>query len=203
MKLPAGLLCILLLCTPLAHGANALKQAADAIYGQTVFLRGMELGKQLNFDAQGSPLGTYTTGPFAYSAVHVKKVHVSSDALELKCERLAMLYDGTSQTPSVSDIRDIRYVPLKETVNITIAGDATNPSTLRAAIQKVLAFSPDEALTGQSAAAQQAALFSLGSTVPVEPPPASQHSTSKTTSATDSIPPGTTPPRLVYSVTPK
>lgn len=170
MKYVRGVVCYFLISAPLicAAGSSSQNKLAEGMKGKIVLLRGMELGDKLSFDAQGAEIGTATQGSFAYSAVKIEKVHQSGTDLEIKSERIAMLFQSASKSPSLSDIR---FVPLSEPVDIKIAINAAQPDGLDATIRKVFAFSPLDALSGKSPDAEKTALDSLGSTAPSGPPP--------------------------------
>ena len=192
-----------LICAPLVCAAGtgaAPRDEASDLKGKVVFLRGMESSDKLNFDAQGAPIETDTAGSFAYSGVKIKKVHRSETELEIKSERVALIFATSSESPS---LKDLQYIPLREPVSITIALDASHPEGLDAATQKVFAFNSREALLGKSADEVQADLATIASLATTTEAP------EKGTPLAASLVAGAyrtgesvTPPRLIHSVDP-
>ena len=132
-------LCCFLLCAPLvcaASDSTAPQNFVDGLKGKVVFLWGMETGDKLSFDAQGQEIGSYEKIPFAYSAVKIEGVHKSSTAVEIKGRRVALVF----QTPALPlSTNDLRFVPLKEPVEISIAVNASDAQASEAALNQVFA----------------------------------------------------------------
>jgi TonB family protein len=161
--------CCLLISAPLvcAAGASGHDDVAGKLKGKVVFLRGMELGRKLTFDAKGNVVGDATAGPFAYSAVKVEGIHGSRTAVEIKGRRVALVF----QTPSPSlplSTKNLRFVPLKEPVKISIATDSSDPQALEAALNQVFATTAESALAGKTQEEQQAELSTIGSTASID-----------------------------------
>lgn len=198
MSLFGRVLCCLLACAPLVWGAGGSghDEVAGKLKGKIVFLRGMQLDDKLSFDAQGVAVGDQTPGPFAYSAVKIEKVHRSRTRLEIKGQRMGLVFQTASASPSLSDIRS---VPLGERVDIMIALDRSHPEMEEAAIRKMFAFSPQDALAGMSVSDERAALDAIGSTAPhYEPIPSYEGS------PVYKFKPGgaVSPPRLIHYIDP-
>ncbi|MGB7189652.1 MAG: energy transducer TonB [Acidobacteriaceae bacterium] len=193
MKILRGILCCLLLCSPLVYAAQpapSLKQAEKELKGKTVFLRGMEAGDKLVFDAQGAEVGSYQTGSFAYSAIQIQKIHLTDAQLEMRGKRVALVLHAKSNTLLLSDAQ---FVPLHENVDVVIGVDAAHPEAIDAAIGKVFAFSAAEVVGGLPPVAEKIALYSLGSDAPP---------VGKTETPYKPGTPGLSPPRLLHSVAP-
>lgn len=165
MKILRGILCFLLFCSPLvcaAWPAASPKQVEKELKGKVVLLRGMEAGDKISFDASGKEVGSYQTGPFAYSALKVDKVRLSDARLEIEGKRMALVLMKWSK----DILSDPQAVPLQEKVNIVIGLDAAHPEALDAAIGKIFAFNAADVIAGLSPAAQKIALYSLGADAP-------------------------------------
>lgn len=185
-------LCCLLLCTPLVYAANNTSPSAESLKGKTVFLRGMELGNMLGFDARGHAAAPFAHGPFADSALKIEKVHESGESLEIKGVRMVMVLQTSSPSPSLSDIQ---FIPVKEPVEITIAAGRSHPEALDAAIEKVFAFSLQDMLAGKSPDAEKADLYTLGSTAQPNKNPGSEV-------GVRTVGKGVSPPKLIHAVDP-
>jgi hypothetical protein len=194
MKMFCGILCCILLCSPMVYAAPpalSLKQVEKELKGKTVFLRGMEAGDKLVFDAEGKEEGSYQPGPFAYSAIKVNKVHLSHAQFEIDGERGVLVLHAKSNTLLLSDAQ---YLPLHEKVKILIALDAAHPEALDAAIEKIFTFSAADIVGGLSPVAEKIALYSLGADAP---------SAVKTETPYKQGMAGLSMPRLVHSVVPE
>lgn len=194
MKIFRGILCCLLLGSPLvyaAHADSSVKQVANELNGKTVLLRGMEAGDKLVFDAQGKEVGSYQTGPFAYSAIKIKKVHLSDTQLKIEGERGALVLHAKSNTLLLSDAQ---YVPLHEKVDVVVGRDAAHPEALEATIEKIFASSAAEIVGGLPPVAEKIALYSLGADAPP---------VGKTETPYKKGMAGLSMPRLVHSVFPE
>lgn len=204
MKSLPRLLCwSVLVCVPLVAASSAfcLAPVIDGLKGKVVFLRGMESGDKLSFDAQGAQIGTDNPGAFAYSAVKVEKVHLSGGELNVQGKRMAMIFQSASESPS---LKDIRFVPLKESTDVVIAVDPQHPEGLDAAVTKVFAFNAEEVLSWLSPDDETAALNSLGSTAPLNVPNTPLKGlVSKSALVTHHAGEnGLSPPVMIYSVDP-
>jgi hypothetical protein len=194
MKILRGILCCLLLCSPLAYAAQpapSLKQVEKELKGKVVLLRGMEAGDKISFDANGKEVGSYQTGPFAYSAIKIEKVRLSAAQLEIEGKRGALVLHAKPNTLVLSDPE---FLPLKEKVEIAISVDAAHPEALDAAIGKVFAFNAADVIAGLSPTAKKDALYSLGADAP---------SDGKIETPYKSGVAGLTMPRVVYSAAPE
>jgi len=81
---------------------SAAAQSTEAdisarLMGKPLQLRGFWMDDKLKFDATGSPVQPYRTGPFTTSAFSLKKVQVSGDRLKMEGMRMAITFarDGT------------------------------------------------------------------------------------------------------------
>lgn len=158
--------CWVLVCGPLAWAAGSSPdELASSLKGKVVFLRGMEAGDKLSFDAQGKAVGDEEPGAFAYSAVEISEVHLSETALEFTGNRDALMFGTKSKTPSTDDIR---FVARLEPISIEIARDAAHPEALDAAIHSILALSAVDVLKGRPANEIQSDLETIGSIAPVD-----------------------------------
>lgn len=156
MKSLLRLLCCFLLCAPLlCTAADSPSPLVRSLKGRIVFLRGMESGDKLSFDAKGGFLGTGPPLPFAHSTVLVEKVRESNIKLEIKGERVVLAFLGTPE--SISD-KDFHYVRLREHVTITFAIGSSAPDQLDAAIDKAFAFTAQDDLAGRPIPEVQEAL---------------------------------------------
>ncbi|HEX5235886.1 MAG TPA: energy transducer TonB [Silvibacterium sp.] len=204
MSLFGRVVCCLLVCPPLvcvAAGGSSSRDIAKKLNGKIVFLRGMELGDKLSFDAQGVLIGTDRPGPFAFSALKIEKVHESGAELEIKGNRVALVFQASSGFPS---LKDIRYVPLQEPVEIAIAIDPARQGSADIAFQKVFAPGPQDVLSGMSPEAEKSALDSLGSTEPSSGAPNNSTPATGATRGGHSVNlTEISPPRLIYSVDPQ
>lgn len=131
---------------------------AYSMRGRTVFLRGMELGDQLNFDAHGEASETYQTGMFGLSAINVLDVNLSADEVNIWGQRMEPAFAESA----AHTFKNLRYVPTGKYVNVTIALDSRDPEALKRAVEKVFALSPEDDLSSRSAAEQQVELDGLG-----------------------------------------
>jgi TonB family protein len=198
------ILCCILICSPLAaQVAPSPLKAVDKLKSRVVFLRNMNSGDKLTFDAQGKALNNSTPEPFAYSAVKIEKVHHSETELSIKGSRVALVFDTASTSPSLSDIR---FILLKEPVDIAIALDPSHPETLDTALWNVFAFTLQDALSHKTPEDEAKDLDTLGSTAPLNGSPTSTRSGSDASVLTvlDYRRQGKEiiPPRLIYSVQP-
>jgi len=185
------LCCFLIIVAPLASAGTATnsKDLAKSLKGKIVFLRGMEAGDTLTFDAQGAEVGSYRTESFAYSTIKVKKVRFSAAQLTIEGERAALVFNSKSDSPSLNDIE---YVPLKEKVDVIVGLDAGHPEVLGNALGKIFSANADEALNDLSSTARRTALYSLGSTAQVDRLMQTPYKPGH----------GVSPPRLTYFVDP-
>lgn len=187
------LLCVFLLfVAPLAFAGTATnpKDPAKSLKGKTVFLRGMEAGDNLSFDAQGNEVGSYQTVPFAYGAVRVEKIEVSNKQMTIEGRRVAVVLHAKSNTVWLSDAQ---YVPLRNHVEVTVKLDTAHSEEAETAIRKVFAFSAAEVVGGLSPVAQKLAIYSLGSDAPPDGKIATPYKVGVA---------GVSAPRLTYSVAP-
>lgn len=196
-----------MLCSPLVYAATASphQNFAEALRGQTVLLRGMEMGGDLAFDAQGTEVGTYKTGSFADSGVAVKKVHESKSELIIEGNRAVWFFDTESQSQSIDDIQSSS---VKAPITITIARDPANPDALGTALQKVFAASVQDALAGEREDQIDAKLATLGSLAPpINAPTLAQAKDQRTMPAilregAYTLGVGVTPPQMTYYARP-
>jgi len=193
MKILRRALCCILLCSPLVYAAGPAaspKQVEKELKGKVVLLRGMEAGDKITFDANGKEVGSYQTGPFAYSAIQVNKIRHSETEFEVEGKRMALVLMKWSK----GSLSDPQAVPLQEKVDIRIGLDAAHPEALDAAIEKIFAFNAADVIAGLSPAAQKIALYSLGADAP---------SDGKIETPYKSGVAGLTMPRVVYSAAPE
>lgn len=167
MKFARWVVCCVLLCAPVAaqSGSSPLK-AVKKLKGKIVFLRDMDLGDKLSFDAQGNQIGMRTPGAFAYSAIKIEKVRISKSQAQIKGHRLALLAVVPKNRRSY---RKIKFVVLDEPMRITIASDPTDPQALEVALTKVFARTVKDELSGLAPKEEAEALNALSSTAPPEP----------------------------------
>jgi Gram-negative bacterial TonB protein C-terminal len=199
MKFARWVVCCVLMCGPVAAVAGSpVPVDIQRLKGRIVFLWGMEPGDELSFDAQGKLIGSDRPGAFAYSAIKIEKAHQSGAELQIQGKRCGLYFDTESQSPSLSEIR---FVPLKEPVTITIAMDPAHPETLGPAIEKVFALSPESILADTPPGEETADLDTLGTTAPIPNPKEyvvsrglEQHVYKDGT--------GVSPPKLIHSVAP-
>jgi TonB family protein len=158
---PGSLLPSALRAAGLGADTNSINGIADNLKGKVVFLWGMESGDKLNFDAQGQEVGSYEKVPFAYSAVKIEGDKNSSTKVEFKGRRVALVFPTSSLPLST---KDLRFIPLKETITISIAVNASDPQTLEGALNQVFAWTAAGALAGRSPEEQQLELNTIGST---------------------------------------
>jgi TonB family protein len=157
-------LACLLLCLPLLSAAESPKDVAHNLKGKTVFLRGMYAENNLTFDAQGNPTSSATPGPFSISALQVEMAHFGSGILQIEGFRCVILNPTGSDDPaSLSQVRFITTSML----TIVISSDPSHPDSLQSVVNKIFAFSLDDALAAKSAAQRKYALFTFAS--PIRP----------------------------------
>jgi hypothetical protein len=65
------------------------------LVGKMVFLRGLYVGDNFNFDEDGKVDGSPATTSFTLSALEVKKVHLSKRKLEIDADRYGLHFFGT------------------------------------------------------------------------------------------------------------
>lgn len=203
MKYLRWVVCWMMVCGPLgAKGASTSGDDLKVLKGKIVFLRGMEAGDKLNFNAQGKASEDYEQGSFALSAVKIEKVHRSNTEVELKGDRVVLVFQTGSDRPS---LKEIRFVATKEQVEITVAIDEAHPQSLDAAILKIFAPTPQDVLDGMPSDEEASALDSLGSTAPPGKEPSSYGPVSLKAAKQPVYKlglSGVSPPRPVYSVVP-
>jgi protein TonB len=197
-------LCCFFLFAPLyAAGYPIQGKPTEGLEGKVVFLRGMDMGDKLTFNAEGAQTGTATQGPFAYSAVKIKKVQQSDTELKIKADRLALIFERSTDPLSASDFHFIR---LSDSVNITIALDPSHPELLGTVIQKIFALSLKDDLSGRSSEEVKTALATLGLRTPSDKIPdlgTPNELPSVGTPANYSVGSnGVYPPRMLYTVSP-
>lgn len=201
MKVLRLVVCWVLVCRPLAWAArSSTHDDVNVLTGKVVFLRGMEAEDKLSFDAEGKASESYTQVSFALSAVKIEKVHQSNTEVELKGDRVVLVFQTKSDSPTLNDIR---FIPTREQVEITVAKDEAHPESLDAAILKIFAPNPRDALAGMSPNEVAQALDSLGSTAPPsKEPPSLMPVSLKEGAIYKPEQNGVSPPRLIYSVDP-
>lgn len=187
-----------LICLPLAYPADSsANELADSLKGKVVFLRGMEPGDKLSFDAQGAGLesDSLAQGAFSYSAIEISGYHLSDTALEFTASRCALMFGTSSKSPSTNDIRFIRR---SEPVSITINRDASHPKALSAAIRKIFALTLEDALSGKSSDEVQGDMETIGSIAPEDKWPSGGDKKAGIFRPGAGVP----PPRVLHSVQP-
>jgi TonB family protein len=204
---------VFMVCGPLVWASSDPSELVSGLKGKIVFLRGMETGDNLNFDAQGRPVGVEEPTSFARSAVKIRNIHVSDKEVVLDCNRLALIFVSTSQSQPLSagDLhKDFHFIQL-DPASITIAVDGSHPEEVDAAIEKVFASSLQDDFSGRSGDEVKAALESLGlnsnsGTMPDLGMPTELHA-AKTVASGIPVGPsvlagGVVAPKLIYSVAP-
>lgn len=161
-------LCCFLLWAPLVYAADDAstpQEVSNNLRGKIVFLWGMESGDKLSFNAQDQEIGSYEKIPSAYSAVKIEGVHRSSTAVEFKGRRVAVVF----QTPSLPlSTKDLRFVPLKDPVTISIAIDSSGAPAFEAALNQVFSATAAAALAGKTPEEQQLEVNTIGSRTPAD-----------------------------------
>jgi len=148
----------LLLCVPLLSAAQSPKSVAHDLKGKTVFLRGMYAENNLTFDSQGNATSSATPGPFSISAVKIEMARGGSGILQIEGFRCVILNpSGNDDTASLSQVR---FLPTS-VVNIVITANPSHAGALQSVVNKVFAFSLDDALSGKSSGERKYALFTL------------------------------------------
>lgn len=203
MILLRRLLCCFLLCAPLVWAADdaSTNGLADSLEGKVVFLRGMQAGDKLRFDAQGVEIGSTASVPFAYSALKIETVHRTHSQLEVNGERGWLVFQTTSESPA---LKDIRFVAMKQEVDLKVGLNDAHPETLEAALNKIFASSPGEAIAGMSPDEEKSALDSLGwlpppgeQLAPYKPDPDSKEVIYELNTG------GVVAPRIIHSIDPR
>lgn len=151
-------LACLLLCLPLLSAAQSPKSVAHDLKGKTVFLRGMYAENNLTFDAQGNATSSATPGPFSISALKIEMARFSSGILQIEGFRCVILNPGGND--DAASLSQLRFLPTS-VVNIVITADPSHPDALQSVVNKIFAFSLEEALSGKSSAERKYALFTL------------------------------------------
>jgi len=152
------MLASLFLCLPLVSAAHSPKSVAHDLKGKTVFLRGMYAENNLTFDPQGNATSSATPGPFAISAVKIEMAHFGSGILQIEGFRCVIL--NPSGNDDAASLSQVRFLPTS-VVNIVIAADPSHPDALQAVVNRIFAFSLQDALSGKSPGEQKYALFTL------------------------------------------
>jgi hypothetical protein len=193
----------LIVCLPLLIAAESPEDVAHNLEGKTVFLRGMYVENDLNFDALGNATGAATPGPFSVSAIKIEKATPDGTTVELTGHRGGLILLSLA-TPSHSAKFD--FVPFSPEVHIRIAIDPNNPESLQPLISKIFAANLEDALADKNPEQRQSAINSLAevAALPVATaPPGPQPPTAPESTKTKVVKPGkVTPPRVLYSVPP-
>jgi TonB family protein len=202
MMLQPRTIACLLLCLPLLGTAQSPKSIAHDLKGKTVFLRGMYTERDLNFDAQGNPTTPATPGPFSNSAIKIEMAHFGSGILQIEGSRYVILNPNGNDDPG--SLSQVRYIPTS-TVNIVINSDPSHPDALQSTVNKVFAFSLDDALSGKSPGERKYALFTFAA---LTRPDAHIKTMPSTVGPDDSEPVmrpggGVTMPRATYTPSPE
>lgn len=198
MKILLRVLCCLLVCSPLVSAASdSPSQLVNSLKGKIVFLRGMEAGNNLSFDAEGKLIGVGYAGPFSLSALKVEKVHLSDKELEISGSRVALIFNSPSHS-----IDDLQFAPINEITDVSIARNPADADGLDAAIHSVFAFSVREALAGGTKEQFEANLNSIGRVGFGDAPPTNRTQTPTLQAGAYTMGQGITPPRLIHSVDP-
>ncbi len=194
---------LLLLFAPFTHAVDQSPQdAAKELIGKTVLLRARNAEDKLAFDAQGNPTGKFISGPFALSAIEIRKAHISGHSLRLEGNRALLAYPPDVPVGSIDKV-----IPLglnKEKVEMEIAFDPSHADTLQATLLKIFARSVTEALDSQTAEERRSSLETLAAFIapeaaqPVKPQPGSVTSSGVYATGT-----GTLAPRVIHSVDPE
>ena len=155
-----------LLCAPVAaqSGPSPLK-AIKKLKGKIVFLRGMEAGNDLSFDAAGNVIGTTRAEPFSNSVLRIDKVRESMKRLNIEGERLVLIAVPDRTEPSKTDFYLARIWKSRK---ISIAIDPAQPEKIYAAIHRIFSFGMQDDFMGRPGDSVKAVFASLG----VSQPPA-------------------------------
>ncbi|HEX5235887.1 MAG TPA: energy transducer TonB [Silvibacterium sp.] len=197
-----------LVCGAASGGAQDSSQAntnADSLKGKLVYLRGMESGDTLSFNAQGVLIGRNKPVVFDASALMVEDVSQSTTELEIKGDRVELVFDSPSHTRTLNDLKFHR---LAKKVEIRIAIDPSHPELEQTAIHKVFAMSAQEALATKSAAEETRALDSIAtildqSPIPIKPTATPVEPTTYNGAPVYKPEPGVSPPRIRHSAYPQ
>lgn len=207
MNLIGRVFCCLLVCAPLVCGASDAQSTinVDTLKGQLVYLRGMESGDKLSFDAHGVLIGRNTPVVFDLSAFKVEEVSRSATELEIKGNRVQLVFDSPSHTRTLNDLRFSR---LAKNIDISIAIDPSHPELEQTAIHKVFAMSAQAALATKSVAEETRALDSIATIMDQSPIPIKPTATPVEPTTYDGAPvykpgPGVSPPRITHSADPQ
>lgn len=105
-----------------SHSEITEEQLRQQLSGKTWYLRGMQLGDNLNFDRNGQMLDHATPGSYTLCLVRIEKVHLSHKRLELEGARYALHFLGALpyEDPQKS-VEMIRITPKKKVLRITVA----------------------------------------------------------------------------------
>ena len=180
----------LLLFTPLIRAADAnpsAKALASDFKGKTVFLRQMYVENDLAFDSRGNVAGAATPGPFSLSAIKVEKSHVNNGMLEIQGHRCVLFNAAGNNDPE--SLRQVRFLPAAK-VSIVIDSDPSQPDSLQSLIDKVFAFTLEDALAGKTETQRKSALESFASG-------------GNSSQGLYRLGAGVTAPRIIYSVRPE
>jgi TonB family protein len=99
MVLALGVLC---------GGATAQSTEAEIsarLMGKPLQLRGFWMDDKLKFDAAGTPVDVYKTGPFTTSAFELKKVSISGDRLKLEGIRVGLTFSRDGRMARVPMVK--------------------------------------------------------------------------------------------------
>ena len=159
---------VLALTLPLGHWCAAQTTSTPPVdvqqlRGRIVFLRGMEAGDKLHFDALGKLIGTKKAEPFAESILKIDKVREPKGKLEIDGERLVLVAVPSRIEPLKADFYLVR---IWKSIKISIAYEPNHPEELDAAIRKIFAFSMEGDFAGMSSGDLRAVFASLGMSKP-------------------------------------
>jgi TonB family protein len=142
--------------------------------GKMVFLRGLYVADDLNFDMNGNVNGTPQTGSFTLSALQIRKVSLSKKKVEFEADRYALHFSGA--LPYESDSKSFDKVKI-----------STKP--IHIAIDRELVITPKAKKNKGKAKKDVAAAKGPASATAT---PATAPSTPAAAPAADALPPGTT-----------
>lgn len=173
--------------------------------GKIVFLRGMEAGDNLSFDAKGDFVGMEATEPFAYSVLKLDEIYQTDTKLQLQGKRMMLIAVFSDKAPYITEFCLVR---IEKPIEISIVLDSTHPENLDSVIHKIFSFSLRDDLAGRSSDEAKAIYASLGlNNPPAELPDAAEMEKLRVIYAPSVFGSkraikGVTPPILLYSTKP-
>lgn len=82
-----------LVLAPLLHAQSSEADLRVRLVGKALYLRGVWVEENLDFDGTGKPEDRYTPGPFTLAGVKVLKVHLAGGKLVVDAQRVGIAFE--------------------------------------------------------------------------------------------------------------